>query len=110
MLKEYPELSVKRTDLRELIKAYERTHWSYGDVAQQVANESDAAEELVEKERRFLVRRKELIRGRLKELKLTQKEFGKILGHSSPAYISELINGVCAFSLRSYIYSCLVKN
>ena len=103
MVKEYPELSVKRTALRELIKAYEGTHWSDADVLHELVNESDAAEVLVEQERQFLVRRKEIIRGKLKELKLTQKEFGKILGHLSATYISELINGLCAFSLRDLI-------
>lgn len=103
MLKEYPELSVKRSALRELIKAYEGTHWTDEDVTQELVNESDAAEVLVEQERQFLVRRKEIIRGKLKELKLTQKEFGKILGHSSATYISELINGIYAFSLRDLI-------
>lgn len=66
MVKDYPELSAKHTALHELIKAYEGTHWSDEDVAQELVNESDAAEVLVEQERRFLARRKELIRGNSK--------------------------------------------
>lgn len=58
---------------------------------------------MAEKERLFIQRRKELIRKKLKRLDLTQQDFGKILGHQSKSYISELMNGVSAFSLKDLI-------
>lgn len=36
-------------------------------------------------------------------LNLKQQDFGKILGHRSKSYISELMNGVTPFSLKDLI-------
>lgn len=51
----------------------------------------------------FIQRRKDLIHKKLKSLDLTQQDFGKILGHLSKSYISELMNGVSPFSLKDLI-------
>jgi transcriptional regulator with XRE-family HTH domain len=103
MVKEHPELAAKRTALRTLIKAYDEQNWVNEDVSNELIIESDAAEALIENERLFFTRRKELIKQKLKELSLTQKELGTILGHSSKSYMSELMNGVCAFSMHDLI-------
>mgnify|MGYP006444675019 FL=1 len=34
---------------------------------------------------------------------MSQQDFGKILGHNSKSYISELMNGVSPFSLKDLI-------
>ena len=101
--KEHPELGVKRKELRTLIKGYEDKYWTGENISEELIVKSDAAEILVEKERQFLARRKDLIRVKLKELSLSQKQFGIILGHSSATYVSELINGICAFSIRDLV-------
>lgn len=54
-------------------------------------------------ERLFIQRRKELIWKKLKNLNLTQQDFGKILDHPNKSYISELINGVSPFTLKDLI-------
>ncbi len=66
-------------------------------------HKSDIAELIAEKERQFIHRRKELIRKKLKNLNLSQQDYGKILGHASKSYISELMNGVSPFSLKDLI-------
>jgi len=103
MIKEHPELAAKRIALRALIKAYDEQNWVNEDVSNELIIESDAAEALIENERLFFTRRKELIKQKLKALSLTQKELGTILGHSSKSYMSELMNGVCAFSMHDLI-------
>jgi transcriptional regulator with XRE-family HTH domain len=45
----------------------------------------------------FIQKRKELIKAKLEENAITQKDLGKILGHR-PNYMSELMNGVRPFS------------
>ena len=40
------------------------------------------------------------IKERLSFFNLNQKDLGLLLGHKSTTYISELINGVCPFTLR----------
>ena len=99
----HPELTDKLSALEGLIQSYEEKNWSGEDIPDALIAESDAAEVAVDQERIFLTRRKELIKQKLKELSLTQKELGTILGHSSKSYMSELINGVCAFSMRDLI-------
>ncbi|TSJ36562.1 helix-turn-helix transcriptional regulator [Mucilaginibacter corticis] len=103
IVKEHPELAHKRTELQGLIQAYEEKNWMNGDVSDELIAESDAAEAIIEKERIFFAKRKELIKHKLKELSLTQQDFGTILGHSSKSYISELINGICSFSMRDFV-------
>ena len=43
------------------------------------------------------------IKIKLKKLNLSQQDFGKILGHHTKSYISELMNGIRPFSLKDLI-------
>jgi len=102
--KENPKLKSVRKKLRDLIEQYENQNWNAdSNISDKKLRESDIAELIAEKERLFIKRRKELIRNKLKSLNLTQQDFGKILGHQSKSYISELINGISAFSLKDLI-------
>lgn len=102
--KENPKLKTVRKKLRDLIELYENKNWSSNSkISEKKLRESDIAELIAEKERLFIQRRKELIRKKLKSLNLTQQDFGKILGHQSKSYMSELMNGVSPFSLKDLI-------
>lgn len=93
-----------RTKLRDLIEQYESKNWSdESKFSDEKLHESNTAESIAEKERLFFLRRKELIREKLKKLDLTQQDFGRILGHQSKSYTSELINGLSPFSLKDLI-------
>ncbi len=102
--KENPKFKSVREKLRDLIEQYENENWSAeSKISDKKLRESDVAELIAEKERLFIQRRKELIRKKLKNLNLTQQDFGKVLGHQSKSYMSELINGVSPFSLKDLI-------
>lgn len=102
--KENPKFKSVRKKLRDLIEQYENENWSAeSKISGKKLRESDVAELIAEKERLFIQRRKELIRKELKNLNLTQQDFGKVLGHQSKSYMSELINGVSPFSLKDLI-------
>src|SRR5690606_36389249 len=102
--KENPKFKTVRKKLRDLIEQYENQNWSAeSKISEKKLRESDVAELIAEKERLFVQRRKELIRKKLKTLNLTQQDFGKVLGHQSKSYMSELINGVSPFSLKDLI-------
>jgi len=102
--KENPKYKSVRKKLKNLIEQYENQNWSSDSkISDKRLRESDVAELVAEKERLFMQRRKELIRKKLKNLNLTQQDFGKILGHQSKSYISELMNGVSPFSLKDLI-------
>ena len=102
--KENPEYKSLRRKLRDLIELYENQNWnSESKISDKKLRESDIAELVAEKERLFIQRRKEIIRKKLKQLNLTQQDFGAILGHKSKSYISELMNGVSPFSLKDLI-------
>lgn len=102
--KENPKFKSVRKKLRDLIEQYENQNWSpESKISDKKIRESDIAESIAEKERLFIQRRKELIRKKLKGLNLTQQDFGKILGHQSKSYMSELMNGVSPFSLKDLI-------
>tara|TARA_R110002049_G_scaffold192535_2_gene361392 strand:+ start:277 stop:837 length:561 start_codon:yes stop_codon:yes gene_type:complete len=102
--KENPKFKSVRKKLRDLIEKYEYQNWSAkSKISDQKLRESDIAELIAEKERLFIQRRKELIRKKLKNLNLTQQDFGKILGHQNKSYISELMNGISPFSLKDLI-------
>lgn len=104
LAKENPKFKSVRKKLRDLIEQYENKNWSAdSSISDKKLQESDVAELIAEKERLFIQRRKELIRKKLKNLNLTQQDFGKILGHQSKSYMSELINGVSPFSLKDLI-------
>lgn len=102
--KENPEFKSTRMKLRDLIEQYENENWSAESIiSERKMRESDEAELIAEKERLFTQRRKKLIREKLKSLNLTQQDFGKILGHQSKTYVSELVNGVSPFTLKDLI-------
>lgn len=102
--KENPKFRSVRKKLRDLIEQYENQNWSADStISDKKLRESNVAELIAEKERLFIQRRKELIRKKIKSLNLTQQDFGKVLGHQSKSYISELINGVSPFSLKDLI-------
>ncbi len=102
--KENSKFKSVRKQLRDLIEQYEDKNWSAeSNISDKKLRESDIAELIAEKERLFIQRRKELIRKKLKNLNLTQQDFGKILGHRSKSYMSELMNGVSPFSLKDLI-------
>lgn len=102
--KENPKYKTLRRKLRDLIEDYESKNWSSASrITDKKLKESDLAEAIAEKERQFIENRKELIKSKLKRLDLTQQDFGKILGHKSKSYMSELMNGINPFSLRDLI-------
>jgi transcriptional regulator with XRE-family HTH domain len=102
--KENIKYKEKRKRLRDLIHAYESVNWSSNtEISDRKMRESDLAERIAEQERRFIRRRKIMIRNKLKSIGLTQQDFGKILGHNSKSYISELMNGVSPFALKDII-------
>ncbi len=102
--KENPKYKTLRRKLRDLIEDYESKNWSsLSRMTDKKLKESDLAEVIAEKERQFIENRKELIKSKLKRLNLTQQDFGKILGHKSKSYMSELMNGINPFSLRDLI-------
>ncbi len=92
-----------RSQLRSIIKKYENINWSdTSKITEQQLLESDNAELVAEKERKFLLRRREIIKGKLLEFGLNQQDLCLILNHSK-SYISELINGVNPFSMNDLI-------
>jgi len=104
MVKENPKLKAVRKNLRDLIEAYENKTWTAdAEISEDKLKESDWAEQTAEKERVFIHNRKKLIKTKLKELDLSQQDFGIILGHSSKSYMSELMNGVSPFSLKDLV-------
>lgn len=104
MAKEFPEAQIKRSRIRELIIAYESKHWSKRDnITEARITESDKAEEEVQSKLEFIELRKNLIKSKLKNLELNQQEFGKILGHESKSYMSELMNGIVPFTLKDLV-------
>jgi transcriptional regulator with XRE-family HTH domain len=104
LAKENPKFKTTRRKLRDLIEEYENKNWSAdAKISDKQLRESDLAELIAEKERLFIQQRKELIRKKIKNLNLTQQDFGKILGHQNKSYISELMNGVSPFSLKDLI-------
>jgi transcriptional regulator with XRE-family HTH domain len=103
LAKENPELAESRTQLRAIIKEYEKANWSSDSIiSNKKIKESDVAELIAEEERKFLANRKEIIKAKLTELGINQQDLGLILGHSK-SYISELINGINPFTLKDLI-------
>jgi len=99
--KEHPELAEKRQQLHAILKEYENRVWvnNQDEITPEKIAESEMAEMLADQEQFFFHRRKELIRNRLKYFSLTQKDLGKLLGHSN-TYISELVNGIYPFTMH----------
>lgn len=103
LVKEYPELADDRKKLRDILKAFEDQHWVKSIPTDQQVQQSDLAVQIAELEHLFNLKRKKVIKGRLKEIGLTQKDLGMILGHTSETYMSELINGINAFTINDLI-------
>lgn len=103
MIKDNADLKPIRKKLRELIEEYEEREWSEFDkISDSKIIESDKAEEIVNFEQKFIQKRKEAIRKKLKEYDMTQQDLGIILGHPK-SYMSELINGVSQFTLKDLV-------
>ncbi len=103
MIKENPDLIPIRKKLRDLIKEYEDREWSdFDTITDSQVKNSDKAEEIVNYEQKFINKRKDVIRKRLKEYDMSQQDLGVILGHPK-SYMSELINGVSQFTLKDLV-------
>jgi len=103
MIDENPDLKPIRKKLRDLIKEYETREWAdFENISDSKVEESDKAEEIVNYEQRFIIKRKESIRKKLKEFDLTQQDLGTLLGHPK-SYMSELINGVSQFTMKDLV-------
>ena len=103
LIDDNPELKPIRKKLRELIKEYEDRVWSdFEKITDSQIEESDKAEEIVNYEQKFIHKRKESIRKKLKYFDMTQQDLGLILGHPK-SYMSELINGVSHFTLKDLV-------
>ncbi len=98
MVKKDSSLEPVRQHLLVLIEKYENEQWGIeSEITDEQVKESDIAERIVGAENIFIQKRKELIKGKLKDNDITQKDLAKLLGHR-PNYMSELINGVRPFS------------
>jgi plasmid maintenance system antidote protein VapI len=103
MINENPDLKPIRKKLRDLIKNYEDKEWSdFENISDSKVEESDKAEEIIDSEQKFIRKRKETIRKRLKEFDMTQQDLGIILEHPK-SYMSELMNGVSQFTLKDLV-------
>lgn len=103
MIDENPDLKPLRKKLRDLIKEYEDREWSdFDKIKDSLIKESDEAEDIVNYEQKFVNKRKDAIRKKLKEYDMTQQDLGLILGHPK-SYMSELINGVSQFTLKDLV-------
>ena len=97
-------LKTKRKKLRTLIEKYESKHWKNANsISENKIKSSINAESIANSEFDFISKRKKLIKSKLKSLGINQQEFGKILGHDSKSYMSELMNGISPFSLKDLI-------
>ena len=98
MVKEDSSLEPIRQHLLALIEKYESKHWkNESEITEEQIKESDNAEKIINAENNFIQKRKELIKRKLKENEISQKDLAKLLGHR-PNYMSELMNGVRPFS------------
>ena len=101
--KEDDSYASARRHLRDLIKDYERKHWSDENcISESQIKENDLAEAIVRAENEFYQKRKELIKTKLKTAGLNQNDLARILGHRK-GYMSELINGLRPFSKEDLV-------
>jgi transcriptional regulator with XRE-family HTH domain len=103
LVHEHPELADKRKKLDAMLQEYEDRVWINAEITEEKIQESDIAKAIAEQEWEFIFQRKNLIKVRLKGLSLTQKDLGKILGHTSISYMSELMNGIYPFTMQDLI-------
>lgn len=81
--KENPDYKPVRKKIRELIEAWEIKHWSADlEITDVRINESDLSSFIAENERRFVEKRKNLIKAKLKSLNLSQQGLGILSGHN----------------------------
>jgi len=100
---ENPDLLPYRKKVRQLIKDYEDKYWSDGDkITDEQVEQSDKAEHVIGLEQKFIQKRKEVIRKKLKYYEMTQQDLGVILGHPK-SYMSELMNGVSQFTMKDLV-------
>lgn len=103
MSDENPDLKPLRKKLRDLIKEYEVREWSdFENITDSKVAESDKAEAIINYEQKFINKRKESIRKKLKEFDMSQQDLGTLLGHPK-SYMSELINGVSQFTMKDLV-------
>src|SRR6056297_322386 len=103
MIEENPSLKPIRQKIRKLIKDYEDKNWSdFENIPDSRIEESEKAEEILESEMKFVNKREELIRKKLREFDMNQQELGILLGHPK-TYMSELINGVSQFTMKDLV-------
>lgn len=103
MSDENPDLKLLRKKLRDLIKEYEVQEWSdFENITDSKVEESDKAEAIINYEQKFINKRKESIRKKLKEFDMSQQDLGMLLGHPK-SYMSELINGVSQFTMKDLV-------
>lgn len=103
MIDDNPDLKPIRKKLRDLIKDYEDREWSdFDKITDSQVLESDKAIEIVNYEQKFINKRKDTIRKKLKQYDMTQQDLGLILGHPK-SYMSELMNGVSQFTLKDLV-------
>ena len=103
LVSENPEYKEIRSQLRSIIKEYEKNNWNKNSIiSAEKIEESDSAEFIAETERQFLAKRKEIIKSKLTELGLNQQDLSLILNHSK-SYMSELINGINPFAIKDLI-------
>lgn len=92
-----------RSQIRDLIEAYETIHWSGDSISEKQISSSDLAEDIIEQEQLFFRNRRDLIRSCLKKFGLSQQDLGMILGHDSKSYMSELMNGLSPFTMKDLV-------
>lgn len=98
-----PDLVPIRKKLRKLIKEYEDREWNdFDNISDSKIEESDKAEMILALEQKFIIKRKESIRKKLKEFDMTQQDLGVILEHPK-SYMSELMNGVSQFTMKDLV-------
>lgn len=100
---ENPKLKILRNKLRNLIEDYESNVWSdIENISDEILDESEKAETIISNEQKFINKRKDAIRKKLKNFEMTQQDLGTLLGHPK-SYISELVNGVSQFSMKDLV-------
>ena len=103
MIDENPNLKPIRKKLRGLIKEYEDKEWAdFEKIKDSQVEESDKAEDIVNYEQKFVNKRKDHIRKKLKEFDMSQQDLGLLLNHPK-SYMSELINGVSQFTMKDLV-------
>ena len=80
LVSENPEYKEIRSQLRLIIKDYEKNNWSEDSfISDEKIKESDSAEFIANVERKFLTKRKEIIKSKLSEFGLNQQDLSLIL-------------------------------